>query len=71
MNEDENSLTEKYLRDLSAFDEAAFQALEGTERGAEVEFICPVCFGVAHAGTSAYNGHAHAKCESCGFAFIQ
>lgn len=71
MNEDENFLTEKYLRDLSAFDEAAFHVLDGIKCGTEVEFKCPICGGKAHAGRSAYNGHAHAKCESCGFAFIQ
>lgn len=71
MSKDRELLKEQYFRNLSAFDEAAFNALEGTERGTEIEFVCPVCLGVAHAGTSAYNGHRYGRCESCGLAFIE
>lgn len=71
MSKTEEFFKEKYFQDMATFDEAAFHALDGVKCGTEVEFKCPLCGGKAHAGASAYNGHAHAKCESCGFAFIQ
>lgn len=38
------------------------------ERGKEFKVRC-VCGGELKARRSMYNGHLHAKCETCGFSF--
>lgn len=59
----ENDLERKLLSFLAAMNEA--------EETGEDTFPCPICGGQAHMSRAESNGHAHARCSSCGFTLIE
>lgn len=51
-----------------AFVREASQACRGK---AEAEFQCTFCDGIGKVVRSELNGHLSAKCDKCGFSFMQ
>lgn len=57
------------MENMLNFIVAAADALTGGANSAD--FKCPVCGGKAHVIRSEYNGHNHARCNTCGFRVME